>query len=431
MNILLINHYAGSDRYGMEYRPFYLAREWISQGHQVTILASAFSHLRGSQPDVRCDLESSIEEGVRYRWLRTPRYVGNGAARVANMLVFVAKLLRYARRIGREEKPDIVICSSTYPLDIYPGERIAQYSNARLVYEVHDLWPLTPMLLGGYSKWHPFIQLLQHAEDRAYGRASAIVSILPDAKKHMLARGMDAAKFTHIPNGIPAGHMNQETPWQPSPDVAAVVEKARRDGRFLVGYAGSLTLSMDVNLLLDVAIRPQASDVSFLIAGDGPTAPALRAKLESLNIDNVHMLGRIPKRDVPGFLQAMDTLVVPWHPNPLYQYGVSPNKIFDYMFAARPILQASDASNDLVTEAQCGFTVAPGDPDLLASAISRMRRLPAPDRVRLGASGRKFVCQNHDFKNLSMQFLTAINVVGCASRAIPKGRAVGFGISTL
>ena len=32
MNILLLNHYAGHPALGMEYRPYYLAREWVRQG---------------------------------------------------------------------------------------------------------------------------------------------------------------------------------------------------------------------------------------------------------------------------------------------------------------------------------------------------------------------------------------------------------------
>ena len=40
MNILIINHYAGSKEYGMEYRPYYLAKEWKNQGHEVTIIAA-------------------------------------------------------------------------------------------------------------------------------------------------------------------------------------------------------------------------------------------------------------------------------------------------------------------------------------------------------------------------------------------------------
>jgi glycosyltransferase involved in cell wall biosynthesis len=431
MNILLINHYAGSDRLGMEYRPFYLAREWAESGHQVTIIAADQSHLRSTQPEVRQDLTLSTEEGVRFRWLRTPRYAGNGVARVLNMLTFVLKLGHYARRIAREDKPDIVICSSTYPLDIYPGELIARHSNALLVYEVHDLWPLTPMLLGGYKRWHPYIQLLQHAEDRACARADVVVSILPDARGYMVKRGMANAKFVHVPNGAPAARMSRGACLDPPPLLAPILELERERGRFLVGYAGSLTLSMDVDLLLDVAIQRSTSDVSFFIAGDGPMFANLRARLRSLGIDSVHLLGRIPKTDVPGFLAAMDALAVPWHANPLYQYGVSPNKIFDYMLAARPILQASDASNDLVTEAGCGFTVPPGDPQAFADAIGRLRALPAVERAKLGANGRRFVCEHHDFRDLAKRFLVATDQIARNRSASPQDRTPRDAVATL
>src|SRR5205823_12053650 len=95
MNILLINHYAGSVRHGMEYRPYYLAREWVRSGHRVTIVASSTSHLRNQAPvlDGRTRLDETID-GIDYVWLATPSYRGNGAARVRNMAAFVLRLWR-------------------------------------------------------------------------------------------------------------------------------------------------------------------------------------------------------------------------------------------------------------------------------------------------------------------------------------------------
>src|SRR4051812_28023701 len=121
MNILIINHYAGSTSYGMEYRPYYLAKEWTGLGHRVTIVASSFSHLRVVPPSIRGDYTSEDHGGIHYVWLRTPGYRGNGIRRVLNIGAFVLQLLRYQARIISDAEPDLVIASSTYPLDNYPA----------------------------------------------------------------------------------------------------------------------------------------------------------------------------------------------------------------------------------------------------------------------------------------------------------------------
>lgn len=62
MNIILINHYAGSNFHGMAFRPYYLAREWVKMGHNVTIIAASFSHLRQKKSGYFCYY------GRIYRW---------------------------------------------------------------------------------------------------------------------------------------------------------------------------------------------------------------------------------------------------------------------------------------------------------------------------------------------------------------------------
>jgi hypothetical protein len=84
------------------------------------------------------------------------------------MLVFVARIFQYFLNLQKDTRPDAVIASSTYPLDIYPAFYISKMSKAKLLFEVHDLWPLSPMELGGMKKTHPFIILMQMAENFAY-----------------------------------------------------------------------------------------------------------------------------------------------------------------------------------------------------------------------------------------------------------------------
>jgi glycosyltransferase involved in cell wall biosynthesis len=110
-----------------------------------------------------------------------------------------------------------------------------------------------------------------------------------------------------------------------------------------------------------------------------------------------------------GFLSQADALTVPLHNSPLYRFGISLNKLFDYMLAEKPILQASNCSNDLIADADCGFTVAPGDPAAFAHAILRLRDLPAHERERLGKNGRDFVMKNHDYRILARRFLEVMS----------------------
>jgi glycosyltransferase involved in cell wall biosynthesis len=407
MNILLINHYAGSEQMGMEYRPFYLAREWAAAAHRVTVMAADFSHLRIRQPSVRADLESTEEEGVIFRWLRTNRYQGNGPWRVVSMLGFVGKLRLYADLIAREEKPDLVICSSTYPLDIYPGARIARRANARLIFEVHDLWPLTPILLGGYPPRHPYIRVLQRAEDYAYRHAAIVVSILPHALCHMVGRGLAPEKFVHIPNGVPAGRADAAEDGRLPLRVEQIITDELVRGRFLIGFAGGINASNAVETLVEAARLLVSQEVSVVIAGDGPLADQLRDRAARYGLENCHFVGRIPKPAIQRFLSRMDALAVPLHRSPLYRYGISLNKLFDYMLAAKPILQASNASNDVVSEAGCGYTIAAEEPAAFADAVLRLRALSADERRRIGENGRRYVIKHHDYRVLARGFLDA------------------------
>ena len=112
---------------GMEFRPYYLSEEWIKMGHSVRILAADYSHLRLKNPDVKKDFQEEMIDGITYDWIKTGTYEGNGVARALTMFRFVRKIREKARWIAKNWKPDVVITSSTYPLDIYAGQKIKKY----------------------------------------------------------------------------------------------------------------------------------------------------------------------------------------------------------------------------------------------------------------------------------------------------------------
>jgi glycosyltransferase involved in cell wall biosynthesis len=407
MNILLIDHYAGSPRYGMEYRPYYFAREWVRSGHDVTVVAATFSHLRIQQPTVKSDWSEERIDGIRYLWLKTPSYKGNGPGRVRSMFCFTRKLWLGSRRLARQYRPNLVIASSTYPLDNVPARRIARFSYAKLVYEVHDLWPLSPMELGGMSPHHPFIMLMQWAENYAYRHSDRVVSLLPVAIGHMQEHGMAPEKFCYIPNGVSLDEWTGDDGSLPE-EHQTVLRQLKEEGRFLVGYAGGHALSNALDCLLDAAQRLQGKPVSIVLVGRGVEKERLQRKAREMGLANVAFLPPVPKRLMPSVLREFDACYLGWARSPLYRFGVCPNKLLDYMMAGKPVIHAIEAGNDLVADANCGISLPPEDPDALAAAIVEMSTKSREERAAMGQRSKAFVTAHHLYPHLADKFLNAV-----------------------
>ncbi len=408
MNIVLINHYAGSVHHGMEYRPFYMAREWVRLGHNVTVIAASQSHLRSRQPDVRGNVSTEWFDGVRYLWLRTPPYEGNGVRRVINMMAFVGALVYRIRSLAEELKPDAVIASSTYPLDVVPAALLSSRTRAKLIFEVHDLWPLTPIEIGGMSPRHPYIRLLQWAENYAYRRADRVASLLPKAEPHMEEHGLRPGKFFYIPNGIDTSEWEANEVGLPAGHAEAIDALAARS-TCLVAYAGAHGLANGLDTLLEAARLLRGERVGVVLVGQGPEKESLQARAVERGLDNVLFLPPVPKTAVPALLRRVDILYIGFKKSSIFRFGISPNKLMDYMMAGKPIVQAIEAGNDMVGESGCGISVAPGDPAAVAEAVRKLAALPAPERERMGQSGRAYVLSNHDYHLLAQRFLSLMS----------------------
>jgi glycosyltransferase involved in cell wall biosynthesis len=402
MNIVYLNHYAGSPAHGMEFRPYYLAREWVRAGHRVQMLAANFSHVRATQPAAG---DETID-GIAYRWYATPRYVGNGLGRVCNIWRFLAQAWRDTPRLVRDLRPDVVIASSTYPMDIWVARRLARRAKAKLVFEVHDLWPLSPIELSGMHPRHPFALLCAWAEGTAYRDADAVVSMLPKVHDYMASRGLDLRRLHIVPNGIsPDDWRGGVVPLRD--DVARAIDAARATQRTVVGYAGSMGLPNALDTLLDAAALLREDALQIVMVGDGHERARLAQRIADEHLRNVTLLPPIPKAQIPAFLAALDIAYIGWQRVPIYRFGIAPNKLMDYMMAGVPVLHSVEAGNDPVAEAGCGLTVPPQSPQAVAEGLERLAALPAAERRAMGARGRAFVEAHHTYPVLARRFLAA------------------------
>lgn len=401
-HILILNHYAGSPELGMEYRPYYLGQEWLKLGYRVTVIAASYSHIRRTNRTQKKFTETENIDGIRYIWIRTGAYRGNGAGRIINMIQYICGLYRL-QNVFRDDMICAVIASSTYPLDNYPACRIAEKAGAKYMYEVHDLWPLSPRELGDYSRYHPFIAIMQLAENFAYKHADEVISILLCALPHMERHGLQKQKFTHIPNGICVSEAEKPEP------LSEEVKAAIPEGRFLVGYCGTLGKANAVNKLIETARLTQKGfpDIFYVIVGEGTEKERLRRLSAEYHLNNVQILDGIPKRQVQSFLKICHVIAIIWNDTPLYRYGISPNKLFDYMYSQRPVIQAVKAGNDILRDSGCGITCE-ASPEAIREAVLKLRALSETDREKMGRRGRQYVLEYHEYSKLAKEFIKVI-----------------------
>jgi glycosyltransferase involved in cell wall biosynthesis len=116
----------------------------------------------------------------------------------------------------------------------------------------------------------------------------------------------------------------------------------------------------------------------------------------------------VTKQMVGSFLDRVDVAFISLLPEKLFRFGVSPNKVFEYMHAGKPILWAIEAGNNLIEEAQCGVSVPLGDAPRLVDAIEELHALTSEQRTALGQNGYNFVTTHHGYALLAEKLMKII-----------------------
>ncbi len=403
MKILLINHYAGSPSMGMEFRPYYFAKEWIKKGHHVDIISANYSHLRRVNPSVKKDFQRENIDGINYYWIKTNNYDKNGVKRSLTMFEFITKLWIHSKWIVDNLKPDVVICSSTYPLDTYVGQRIRKISKkpVKLIHEVHDMWPISPIEIGGMSPKNPFIMLMQRGEDSFCKHSDKVVSLLPAAKEYFIKHGMDSNKFRHISNGIVLEEWEhyEKIPFAMSERLKAEKEK----GKFVLCFFGSIHKTYNLDILIR-AVKKIRQPILVCFIGSGLDKCELQKMTKGFE-DKFIFFDPISKTSIPDLFNYIDATFVGAKSQKIFRFGICMNKLFDAMMGGKPILYMVDAPNNYVNQYDCGITVAGQDEKSLVSAIEELMSLNQDKINCMGENGREAARKDFSYPKLAQKFL--------------------------
>jgi glycosyltransferase involved in cell wall biosynthesis len=404
-NIWYVHPYAGGPGVGRYSRPYYLARQWQQSGASATIFTPAFHHLLDA-PQASGTREIA---GVPYEFVPARSYQGNGAGRLLHMAAFSLKMRlhaeKYARRHGR---PDLVIASSPHPYAFLATHALARKFGAKSIFEVRDLWPLSLTELAGVAPNHPLVCFTGWVERYAHRNAHTVVSLLPCTLEHMMATGMPSSHWRYIPNGV---HTDEIAPPASTEDQPCVRQARlwREAGRSVVVYAGALGRPNYVDSLVQAIahLKDQGdTNVSAVIVGRGELQEELRARIAQLGLtDRIALFEQMPKQTVLALLAHASVGYISLRKEPLFRFGVSPNKLFDYMLARLPVLFAVQAGNDPVRESACGVSVNPGDVAAIADGLRHLGSLSEAERRDMGERGHAYVLAHHSYEALARAYL--------------------------
>ncbi|WP_067729076.1 glycosyltransferase family 4 protein [Oceanobacillus damuensis] len=397
MNIWIYNHYAvGPNSNGIT-RHFDLAKYLIKKGHNVTIFASSFNHQALKEEHLKDSSEKYTEkdyEGVKFVWLKTFPYQNNNWRRVINMLNYTIKAYLYGEK--RKDNPDIVLGSLAHPLAAYVGYLIAKRKKALFYFEERDLWPQSLIDLGKMSPKNPAIIVLSRLEKYLYKNSQRIILLFDKAINYVESRGITKNKVVYLPNGVDFTRFDKIT------ELPKDITKKLSDleDKIIVAYTGTLGLANNIDTVLDAAklIMNANPQVHFIFVGGGPQKQHLIKRKEKEKIDNVTFFDPLPKEYIPVILKKTNIGLLPLKESPVFKWGISPNKLYDYMAASLPVLLMCDLDDTPVEKYKAGKVFKK---EFVHNLVNFLRNVNLEELHIMGENGYKYVHENHDWELLA------------------------------
>ncbi len=395
IELLIVNQYASTPKQPGHTRHFDFAVELAASGINTRVFAS---ELNLATRDSVCHIEGFWQEevvgGIGFSWLKSSRYRRNDWRRFLNMISF--GYVVYKAGTARKPKPDIIIGSSPTLFAAAAACLLAKRLRARFILEIRDLWPQTFVDMGHFSRNNPLIRLLEILENYLYRQAELIIVLARGSGDYLRRKGIDSSKITYIPNGV---RLEDFT----SPVDRETARKKYDFPGFTIVYTGAHGPANGLDVILDAAAQLQGTkNLEFVLVGDGTLKGDLQEKARRLRLANVRFLDPVPKYEIPTLLSAADAAVMPLTSAGVFAYAVSPNKLFDYLAAKKPVLcTVPGETSELITKHRCGFASPPEDGKELADNIRRLLSLSSREREQMGENGYSLIRDQYSRRKLA------------------------------
>ncbi|MBW7881858.1 MAG: glycosyltransferase family 4 protein [Caldilineaceae bacterium] len=397
MHILFLTHYFPPEVNAPASRTFEHAKVWVGHGHEVMVLTNQPNHPAGRiYPGYRNRLHQKEElSGIQVRRMLTLTAPNRGfLRRTLNYLFYLVMAVLTAPFLPRV---DVVVSTSPQFFCGLAGYLVSRIKRVPWVLEIRDLWPESIVTVGAMERSRT-IRMLEWLEHFAYRHADRIVSVTDSFVPRIAAACGDPDKVVVIKNGVDLAFFN---PDESGDELAASLGIG---GRFVAAYVGTHGMAHGLDVILEAADRLRdRHDIVFVMAGDGAERERLVQKKEHMGLENLLILGQLPKQRMPSLWGMTGVSLVLLRNQPLFN-TVLPSKLFEAMGMAKPIiLGVRGESQRLLEQSGAGMAIEPENADELAAAVVALAD-DAERRRGMGLAGRRFVEEHFDRRKLAERF---------------------------
>ena len=341
--IWILNHYAGETFFDKGGRHYWIAKYLKRNGHSPIVFCCNVKHNPvGADDWLKFDgkwkEQISDEIGVPYVFIKAKHYTSNGIKRIRNMLNFAVNLPKVAKEYAKvNDNPDVIYASSVHPFTLVAGIWMAKRYKVKCICEIRDLWPESFIAYGIAGEKNAAVLLMRKLEKWIYKKADHLVFTMEGGYDYIRdqhwEKEIPLSKVSYINNGVDLEVFDLMKEQNVIEDI-----DLNNDNLFKVVYSGSIRKVNNVGKILDIAKEVKNPKVIFLIWGDGDELPALKERVEREGIANVVFKGRVKKEYIPYITSHASVNLAHNSRSPLFKYGISFNKLFEYFAAGKPII---------------------------------------------------------------------------------------------
>lgn len=407
MKILVLHQYflGKNDPGGSRFNQF--VKYWEKQGHEITVVAGTVHYITGEKDEkykgkfvVREEYSPNVQ---LVRTYVSESYNKSFLGRLWGYFSFTFSSL-YAIMF-KVKKHDVLIVTSP-PLFVGITGILAKiFKRTPMVFEIRDLWPESAIDTGVLTN-KLIIKIAYLVEKMSYRFADKINVLTPAFRQTLISKkGIEPEKISFIPNGADLDI------FQPGVKENWVRDKYELNGKFVITYMGAHGVANHLESLLNLSEELAShEDIVILLIGDGMRKRALMEEAEKRNLKNIKFIDSQPKSKIPDFCNASDICTAVLKKVDTFK-TVYPNKVFDYMSCAKPILLGIDGvARELIEESKSGYYVDPENPKEFAEKVLKLKEDPSLSK-ELGGNGLKFVTENFSREALAEQYVNVLEEV--------------------